>query len=812
MFPIRHAPAATLGAAVSAAVLGGLSAAAGAGAERAAYEKHALPFFDKYCFECHDAETGKGDLDLEALPLDFENAEIGDAWNNLFAQIQFGEMPPAKAEHHPGGPEKAAFLAWLDSELVAAGRGFGLEAKLLLPDYANYIDHETLFDGSVEEMPYTPARLWRQRPAIYDAFWADHYGKTPWLSVKIGSAARMDPRHIVQRGPHKGKTISTRYFNNARFANPFYEFVHHAAGFTDYATIRADQASLEALLTNSETMAEILTEGLKVKVATVIKNKDSRHGNNEAGFVGGVSTNSIERRGRIPVAFKTIVDAESTISRGEFGEALGVAFELFLRRAPSGPEVEHYWTEVFGKNAPLGNKMALQAVLIYITLSPEFVYRMEIGMGERDGHGRRFLSPHELVYAIHHAFDDSPAFGVDEFETVDAYTKEGLPVVKETLTNGNPVHRGHSWLVEQMRAGELETREDVGRAVRRYLDTPQRNPNPNHNSPSVTNPRILQFFREYFGYHKAPTVFKDTDKFTGIDGFKQFHKHSPHRMVYDTDALVLHVLEADRDVLRELLTTNKVFASYFSGSNPAPNVKKAGGRERYAEFHDLQSYNLNPFDHEYASGGKRGGTKGGKPALLAPEGQRCGVLTQPSWLVAHSGNFDNDPVLRGKWIREKLLAGYVMDVPINVDAQVPDDEHRTLRQRFEVVRAEQCWRCHIKMNPLGMPFESYNHVGRYRDLELGRPVDASGEINFTGAPGLDGKVGGAREMMERIAGSDLARQSFLRHAFRYWMGRNEMPSDSKTLIAMDRAYLESGGSFKELLVALLTSDSFLYRK
>ena len=135
------------------------------------------------------------------------------------------------------------------------------------------------------------------------------------------------------------------------------------------------------------------------------------------------------------------------------------------------------------------------------------------------------------------------------------------------------------------------------------------------------------------------------------------------------------------------------------------------------------------------------------------------MLTQPSWLVAHSGNFDNDPVLRGKWIREKLLAGYVMDVPINVDAQVPDDEHRTLRQRFEVVRAEQCWRCHIKMNPLGMPFESYNHVGRYRDLELGRPVDASGEINFTGAPGLDGKVGGAREMMERIAGSDLARQS-----------------------------------------------------
>jgi hypothetical protein len=66
--------------------------------------------------------------------------------------------------------------------------------------------------------------------------------------------------------------------------------------------------------------------------------------------------------------------------------------------------------------------------------------------------------------------------------------------------------------------------------------------------------------------------------------------------------------------------------------------------------------------------------------------------------------------------------------------------------------------------------------------------------------------------MERLAKSDLVRQSFIRHVFRYWMGRNEMLSDSITLIAMDKAYVASEGSFKELLVSLLTSDSFLYRK
>jgi hypothetical protein len=44
------------------------------------------------------------------------------------------------------------------------------------------------------------------------------------------------------------------------------------------------------------------------------------------------------------------------------------------------------------------------------------------------------------------------------------------------------------------------------------------------------------------------------------------------------------------------------------------------------------------------------------------------------------------------------------------------------------------------------------------------------------------------------------------------MGRNEMLSDSATLIDADKAYLASGGSFKAVIVSLLTSDSFIYRK
>jgi hypothetical protein len=67
-------------------------------------------------------------------------------------------------------------------------------------------------------------------------------------------------------------------------------------------------------------------------------------------------------------------------------------------------------------------------------------------------------------------------------------------------------------------------------------------------------------------------------------------------------------------------------------------------------------------------------------------------------------------------------------------------------------------------------------------------------------------------MLHRLGKSQRVRQSFIRHLFRYFMGRNEMLSDSRTLIAAEKAYVENGGSFKELVVSLLSSDSFLYRR
>lgn len=195
-----------------------------------------------------------------------------------------------------------------------------------------------------------------------------------------------------------------------------------------------------------------------------------------------------------------------------------------------------------------------------------------------------------------------------------------------------------------------------------------------------------------------------------------------------------------------------------------------------------------------------------------PRNQRRGLLTHPSWLVSHSDAMDNHAILRGRWIRERLLGGGIPDVPITVDAQLPEEPRSTLRERMRVTREDYCWTCHRKMDPLGLPFEMYNHAGLYREWELDKPVDTSGEIIDSGDPSLDGKVVNALELIDRLAESERVEQVFVRHAFRFWMGRNETLHDAPVLQAAHKAYRESEGSMKALLVSLLTSDAFLYRR
>ena len=393
--------------------------------------------------------------------------------------------------------------------------------------------------------------------------------------------------------------------------------------------------------------------------------------------------------------------------------------------------------------------------------------------------------------------------------------------------------------------GRMRTRADVKREVERMLA-----------DDSIRKPRILRFFRDYFDYDLGGYICKDSKALadTGASNRGQSHYRAMFDAAASTDRLIELILQEDKDVLKQLLTTDKVVATkadsvYFgrkrSREERAASVaaeKKAEAEAAKKEAAELEAWKkANPgkeppepkkkkrrsdVNHGvteadlsgpqiYARVSRRsfgnGSMKPERILATAPEGERLGILTHPSWLVSHSDAMDNHAIRRGRWIRERLLGGGIPDVPITVDAMLPDEPHNTLRERMRVTREDYCWTCHQKMDPLGLPFEMYNHAGLYRETELDKPVDTSGEIIDSGDPTLDGKVADAIELIQKLAESERAEQVFVRHAFRFWMGRNETLNDAPVLQEAYRAYKDSGGSMKALLVSLLTSDAFLYR-
>jgi hypothetical protein len=708
---------------------------------------------DQYCLKCHGKKKPKGDLSLAKLgAVTAKNAKV---WNKVLTQLAFGEMPPRK-KPQPTEREAEVLARWIKSQLVAIGFESDIDHKILQPAYANLLSHERLF-SETNKPAYSPPRLWRLHPRAYDVF-LEGFGR------ELGKGGVLSKPFKVA----EGKGVPSNY-----------------AGL-----VKADVATLSQLMLNCKQIAELQTVGFK-RVE-----KDRR------------TKKVVERVYRkAPKTFEAIIDGESEPTEEQLRAAVVEEFEIVLRRKPSDQERTAFEALARKAIAIGGRARGLRTLAMAILLRPEAIYRMEVGLGKIDEHGRRMLSPYELAYSIAYALTD---------------------VSPDKLLLGPPKPRDRGKrptppsLLQVAESGKLSTREDVRRVVTQIWE-----------NEGIEKPRILRFFQEFFGYHKAGAVFK------GDRGSRAFHAR---QIVKDADTLVMHIVNNDRDVLKELLTTDRFFfvwpgsdAEYkkrieyiskrLEGKNPKErNYKyfitrtKETGKRPIPQANPtwrqtLLFYNIDPAEWSYPE----------THPFPMPAGQRCGILTHPAWLAAWSGNFGNDPIRRGKWIREHLLAGAIPDVPITVDASVPEDPHKTLRQRLEKTRDDYCWKCHSKMEPLGLPFESYTDFGRYRNEEglgptkaLGKPknrapVDTRGEVIDSGEDELDGKVKDVSELMHRLAGSTRVRQSFVRHAFRYWLGRNEMLQDAPTLIKADGAYA-AGGSFKAMVLDLLSSDSFLYRK
>ena len=824
---------------------------------RGDFKNFARVFLKSHCFDCHDNDTAKGDLSLEDLgSVDETSAAV---WKSIWAQVTLQEMPPKK-KSQPGIIDRLRFSDWIVSELQRVMKDKGGFHAHLDPNKGNYVAHNLLFGplpkGIRLAPTFSPARIWRVTPQ-------EHITR---LNELINTESQYNPSKPGLRT--RGDVVPTNHGGELKLYFGTDRIIRWEGGTVAYATAvksvpvvlsSARKHGLENYpdfyTVNSSEATQILGKAediLRYMAYGPLSLANPKQITDDPKTYDKVKPSGDLRGLPIAIVYSTKIVRPMTpihdlmkepgITNERLRTAVDFLFEELTFRPPTTEESNDYLQIVKSSIGKVGKEKGMFMGLSSVFLDRDALFRPElVKYGKPDQYGRVMLQDWELGLAVNHAL---------RYIKPDAQLRKAI--------------------VE----GRMQTRIDVEREVTRMIA-----------DDSIRKPRVLRFFRDFFDYDLGGYICKNTKALgeTGVSTRGTSHYRAMFDATASTDRLIELIVQKDKDVLKELLTTQLIVATrndntYFGRKNSpeerkaalalkrkadAEQVKKDAAEEETLEKEVAQletmlkaepknnqtkkslnrkTKSLTALKKRIANGKKRrrdntnvnvtsanlagpkiyarvsrrsfgnGSLKPNRILATSLKGQRMGVLTHPSWLVSHSDAMDNHAILRGRWIREKLLGGGIPDVPITVDAMLPDEPQNTLRERMRVTKKTYCWTCHRKMDPLGLPFEMYNHAGLYRETELNKPVDTTGEIIDSGDPALDGKVANAFEMIESLAESKKAEQVFVRYAFRFWMGRNETLNDAHVLQDAYHAYRNNGGSIKSLLISLVTSDAFLYRK
>lgn len=190
--------------------------------------------------------------------------------------------------------------------------------------------------------------------------------------------------------------------------------------------------------------------------------------------------------------------------------------------------------------------------------------------------------------------------------------------------------------------------------------------------------------------------------------------------------------------------------------------------------------------------------------------QRGGLLRHGSVLAVTSYATRTSPVIRGKWILENLLGCPPPPPPANVPALEDNTVSAALpvRERLAAHRAhEACASCHDLIDPVGFALEHFDAVGRWRDLEEGRPVDASG-----GTP--DGRTFNGIEGLEQalLARPDLFARTLTEKLLTYALGRGVGYTDAPSIRQIVHEARDDNYRFSSLILGIARSPLFQMRR
>jgi hypothetical protein len=333
---------------------------------------------------------------------------------------------------------------------------------------------------------------------------------------------------------------------------------------------------------------------------------------------------------------------------------------------------------------------------------------------------------------------------------------------------------------EMLRAagdGKLATVEQIEATARRMLEAPR------------ARGAMEEFLTQWMRFDRVLEATRDRRR------FREFNAEVAAAMVEETRRLFDHLVWHDRNFM-EFFTANYTFVN--------PDLARLYGLPAPVE--------------EFA-----------KVEYPADSG-RSGVLGHASFLVLTSKPAETSPTARGLFIRNQFLGQEIPPPPAGVNTVLPnvtEDQPLTNRQRLAVhLNSESCAGCHRLSDPIGLGFEQYNAIGMFQkkmvlqfpgprgDGARGRratikelDVDSSGYIQ-----GMeDSAFSTPRELGRLLGQSKTCQRTIVKQLFRYAFGRQETVNDQPVIDALLARFRDSGFRFRELIVALVTSDLFLQK-
>ncbi|WP_339734335.1 DUF1592 domain-containing protein [uncultured Gimesia sp.] len=183
--------------------------------------------------------------------------------------------------------------------------------------------------------------------------------------------------------------------------------------------------------------------------------------------------------------------------------------------------------------------------------------------------------------------------------------------------------------------------------------------------------------------------------------------------------------------------------------------------------------------------------------------KRAGVITHPYMMANFAYHNLSSPIHRGVFVTRRLLGRTLKPPPQATEFK--DGNFKpgmTTREKVALItKPSACMSCHSIINPLGFSLEHFDAIGRYREQEVKRSINASAEL--TSVSGETVNFNGARDLATHIATDHHAHAAFVDQLFHQAVKQPINAYGENIREELTTQFEKSGYNIQQLLIEIM---------